>query len=98
MKLKQRRFLCCTLTLFCVLFISPQLSAQTLGDVNSDTYVDVVDGLMIAQYYVGLIDPSFPGFDISVADVNCDGVINIVDALLVCQHYVELIPSFSCED
>ena len=60
----------------------------TCGDVNTDGAADIVDALLIAQYYVGL-NPS--NFDSTVADVNDDSAIDIVDALLVAQLYVELI-------
>jgi alpha-L-fucosidase 2 len=65
--------------------------AGTLGDVDSDDDIDIVDALLIAQYYVEL-DPD--GFIPENADTNCDGSINIVDALLVAQYYVELIQGF----
>jgi hypothetical protein len=55
--------------------------------------VDIVDALIIAQYYVGLDPVEFiPGN----ADTNCDGSIDIVDALLVAQYYVGLITEFPC--
>ncbi len=64
-----------------------------LGDVNGSGTIDIVDALVIAQYYVGLMpDP----FVVANADVNCSGGIDIVDALLVAQYYVGLITSFSC--
>jgi non-reducing end alpha-L-arabinofuranosidase len=63
------------------------------GDVNGNGSIDIVDSLLIAQYYVGL-NPS--GFNTSCADVNCSGAIDIVDALLVAQRYVGLIASFPC--
>jgi hypothetical protein len=61
------------------------------GDVNGSGTVDIVDALIIAQYYVGL-NPA--GFIAANADVNCDGSITIVDALIVAQYYVGLISSF----
>ena len=63
----------------------------TTGDVNSDGNVDIVDALLVAQYYVGL-NPS--PFNVSVADTNCDGSVDIVDALLIAQYYVGLIYGF----
>jgi hypothetical protein len=63
------------------------------GDVNNNGTVDIVDALLIAQYYVGL-NPS--GFVSANADVNCSGAIDIVDALLVAQYYVGLTTSFPC--
>ena len=63
------------------------------GDVNESGIVDIVDALMIAQYYVGL-NPN--PFNVDNADVNGDGSINIVDALMIAQYYVGLIGSLSC--
>ncbi|MBY9005440.1 MAG: hypothetical protein KGD63_01650 [Candidatus Lokiarchaeota archaeon] len=58
------------------------------GDVNHDGEVDIVDALMIAQYYVGQ-DPQ-PFYE-EEADVDDSGEIDIVDALLIAQTYVGLI-------
>jgi hypothetical protein len=63
------------------------------GDVNGSGVVDIVDGLLIAQYYVGL-NPS--NFNAALADVNCSNGIDIVDALLIAQKYVGLISNFPC--
>ncbi len=60
-----------------------------LGDVNHDNAVNIVDALLVAQYYVG--EPV--NIDESLADVNLDGNINIVDALLIAQFYVGQNPS-----
>ncbi len=63
------------------------------GDVNNSGAIDIVDALLVAQYYVGL-NPS--GFTAANADVNCTGTIDIVDALLVAQYYVGLVTGFPC--
>jgi lysophospholipase L1-like esterase len=63
------------------------------GDVNSSGGVDIVDALLIAQYYVGLNPVTFVSEN---ADVNCSGGIDIVDALLVAQYYVGLIAQLPC--
>jgi glucuronoarabinoxylan endo-1,4-beta-xylanase len=63
----------------------------TLGDVNEDGSINIVDALLTAQYYVGL-NPQ--NFNPANADANCDGNINIVDALLIAQYYVGLINQF----
>ncbi|MBN2441157.1 MAG: glycosyl hydrolase 53 family protein [Spirochaetales bacterium] len=68
-------------------FIDFTLSAQQFGDVNGDNNIDIVDALLISQYYVGL-NPQ--GFNASLADLNSDGDINIVDALIIAQIYVGL--------
>ncbi|MBN1698260.1 MAG: endo-1,4-beta-xylanase [Spirochaetales bacterium] len=63
----------------------------TLGDVNGDGSVSIVDALLTAQYYVGL-SPS--GFITANADVNRDGSITIADALRIAQYYVGIISGF----
>ena len=62
-----------------------------LGDVNSDGAVNIIDALLVAQFYVEL-EP--PDFNEEKADVNCDGSVNIVDALIIAQYYVGLISEF----
>jgi enterochelin esterase-like enzyme len=71
----------------------PGGGSGTLGDANGDGAINIVDALLIAQYYVGL-DPA--GFIEGNADTNCDGSIDIVDALLVARYYVGLISGFQC--
>jgi glucuronoarabinoxylan endo-1,4-beta-xylanase len=73
--------------------INPVSNDGIIGDANGNGTVDIVDALLIAQYYVGL-NPS--GFVAANADANCSGSIDIVDALLVAQYYVGLISSFPC--
>lgn len=70
-------------------------SAQSLGDVNSDGNINIVDALRVAQYYVGSNPQPFnPG----VADVDGNSSINIVDALLIAQYYVGIITSFPAQN
>jgi endoglucanase len=76
---------------FITAFANSNASTSSKGDVNGNGTVDIVDALLIAQYYVGL-NPA--NFNSSVADVNCSGGIDIVDALLVAQYYVGLVDSF----
>jgi lysophospholipase L1-like esterase len=78
--------------LFLVMGVT-SLQAQAFGDVNSNGTIDIVDALLIAQYYVGL-SPS--NFNPANADANCSGAIDIVDALLIAQYYVGLISQFTC--
>ena len=67
--------------------VNPSSTFQN-GDVNHDDSVDIVDALMIAQYYVGLDpQPFYP----EEADVDNNGTIDIIDALMVAQAYVGLI-------
>ena len=60
------------------------------GDVNADGYIDIVDALLTAQYYVGYNVI----IDLEAADVNADGLIDIIDALLIAQYYVGIISEF----
>jgi arabinogalactan endo-1,4-beta-galactosidase len=69
------------------------LYSQSLGDVNNDGSISIVDALLIAQYYVGL-NPQ--NFDSANADVNCSGAIDIVDGLVIAQYYVGLISVLPC--
>lgn len=59
------------------------------GDVNDDGRVDIIDALLVAQYYVGLhvFLPHLAG-----GDVNVDDTVNIIDALIIAQYYVGLYP------
>ncbi|MBN2536571.1 MAG: cellulase family glycosylhydrolase [Spirochaetales bacterium] len=70
---------------------SPTPEQEQPGDVNNSGSIDIVDALLIAQYYVGL-DPQ--DFNQALADVNCDGNIDIIDALVVAQYYVGLVTEF----
>lgn len=65
-----------------------------LGDVDLTWTVDIVDALLVAQYYVGRDENAY--FTEEQADVNCDGNIDIVDALLISQYFVGLIEVFPC--
>ncbi|MBN2736097.1 MAG: cellulase family glycosylhydrolase [Spirochaetales bacterium] len=73
--------------------ITPTPVDRIMGDVDRSGAVNVVDSLLIAQYYVNQIPAVFYP---EAADVNCDNSINIVDALLVAQYYVSLISKFPC--
>ncbi len=61
------------------------------GDVNGSSTIDIVDALLVAQYYVGL---PLSGFDAACADVTKDGTVDIIDALRIAQYYVGLITGF----
>jgi len=63
----------------------------SLGDVNHDDKINIIDALSIARYYVGL---NLPNFDIAVADTNCDKSVTILDTLLIARFYVGLIRGF----
>jgi len=65
----------------------------TLGDLNGDGSISVVDALLLARFVVGL---SSNNYSKEVADVNCDDSINIVDALLIARKSVGLEVSNWC--
>lgn len=88
--MKNTVFLLFCLVMFCVTALIP-LSAQAIGDANNDSQVDIIDALLVAQYYVGM-NPA--NFFVTVCDVNDDGSVDIVDALLIAQYYVGLIDKF----
>ena len=73
-------FICFILVL---ITLTTTLSAQAIGDSNNDGAVDIVDALIVAQYFVGL-SPS--GFIVSVSDVNDDGAVDIADSIYLLQH------------
>ena len=66
------------------------LGAATIGDVNNDGYITVVDALMVAQYAAGL--PAT--VDTTAADVNCDAAINVIDALFIAKYVSGLVDNF----
>jgi hypothetical protein len=78
-----------------IMYTSFSLSAQSyeLGDVDHNRKINIVDALLVAQYYVNLPTDNF---DTSLADVNCTQSITITDALLIAQYYVGLISGFNC--
>lgn len=67
---------------------------REIGDVNDDGNIDIVDALIIAQYYVGM-SPSL--FDPRYADVDVNGEIDIVDALILARFTVGLISQLPCQ-
>jgi hypothetical protein len=87
--------MCCIFVLFSITAANSQSSLfgynRGIGDVNNDHSVNIVDALMIAQYYVGIsgADAYLP-----FGDPSNDGIIDIVDALLVAKYYVGLVSEF----
>ncbi|MBN2535427.1 MAG: cellulase family glycosylhydrolase [Spirochaetales bacterium] len=69
---------------------SPTPGTDLAGDVNEDMVVDIVDALLVAQYYVGLEPAAFTA-PVETGDVDLDGNTDIIDALLIAQYYVGII-------
>ncbi|MBN2735838.1 MAG: glycoside hydrolase family 11 protein [Spirochaetales bacterium] len=63
----------------------PTAMPSIVGDVNNDLKIDIIDSLLVAQFYVGIPVEVFIETN---GDVNHDGEINIIDALLIAQCYV----------
>ena len=59
------------------------------GDVNQDGETNILDALVVCQYYVS--PNKTPCLDASVADVNLDGSIDVIDALFIAQYYLGMI-------
>jgi hypothetical protein len=87
---KMKKYVCIVLILLVIQSVIFTQSYSS-GDVNHSGDIDIVDALLVAQYYVQL-NPQ--NFDNSLADVNGSGAIDIVDALLIAQYYVGLITQF----
>jgi hypothetical protein len=77
------------ITIFSLSIVNSQ---EAPCDPNGDGKITIIDALLVAQHYVGLIIPG--SFDITCADVNCSGDLDIIDALLMAQYYVGLITEF----
>lgn len=94
--MKTKSITCIIIFLFIVqsFFLHAQ-STVNYGDVNNDGSIDIIDALLVAQYYVGLIQTfAYP----EAADVDGSGDVDIVDALLIAQYYVGLISEFPATD
>lgn len=89
---KLKKILCVSILMS--LFTITSSFSQLAGDVNSDNNIDIVDALLIAQYFVGLDPTALTNLD--AADVDCENGIDIVDALLISQYYVGIITEFPC--
>ena len=82
------------ITIFCFLIFQTSFGAEMLGDANDNGLIDIIDALVVAQYYVGF-DPVT--FITANADVDGSATINIIDALLIAQYYVGLITEFPAQ-
>lgn len=60
--------------------------AQTLGDVNGDNSINLVDVLYIIQFYNG-VRASLTSKEFAAADVNKDGNVNLTDARIILEYY-----------
>ncbi len=59
-----------------------------MGDANGNGTIDIIDALIVVQYYIGLNPASIRTCS---SDVDRNGTIDVVDALRIAQCYVGLI-------
>lgn len=64
----------------------------TLGDVNGDGTVDILDAALIQKHTVGKVDLSYK--QLTLADVNGDGTVDILDAAMIQKYAVNKIDFF----
>jgi serpin B len=89
-----KKIMTTAILIFLLIIQGFSLNAQetaVAGDVNNDGDINIIDALIVAQYYVGIISTvQFP----EAADVDGNGTIDIIDALLIARYYVGLITEF----
>ena len=68
----------------------------TMGNVNGDEGINVLDAMLVAQYIVG--DIGADKINLDAADVNGDEGINVLDAMLIAQFIVGDIDQFPVAD
>lgn len=66
-----------------------------LGDVDHSGDVNFFDGMLVLQYYAGVIDET--GLDVSVADVDAGGSIDFFDGMYMLQYYAGVIEKLPAE-
>jgi hypothetical protein len=82
----------CIIFSLLIFFPAVIVTAQAMtGDPDNSGSIDIVDALLVAQYYVGL---DLETFHQEAGDVNCSNSIDILDALLIAQYYVGLVSEF----
>lgn len=60
-----------------------------LGDVDHSGDVNFFDGMLVLQYYAGVVDET--GLDVSLADVDAGGSIDFFDGMYMLQYYAGVI-------
>jgi hypothetical protein len=69
-------------------FYSKIFTWNPSGYVNSDGVIDIVDALLIVQFYVGLV---LDNFDQNNADIVICGSKYLVGLYLIARYYLDLI-------
>lgn len=64
----------------------------TLGDVNSDGRIDVVDGSLVLRFSANLVE--FTEQQSNAADVNTNNIVDVIDASLILRYAANLVDEF----
>jgi hypothetical protein len=72
-----------------------EVHLYTVGNVNGDGEISVLDAMLVAQRIVG--DITDADLNVAAADVNGDGEISVLDAMLIAQFIVGDIDEFPIE-
>ena len=56
-------------------------NSYTLGDINSDGSIDILDVVLVVNIILSVLEPNDTQADAS--DVNEDGIINILDVVQI---------------
>ncbi len=70
-------------------------TAITLGDLNNDGAINILDVTLAMQHVLGIIN--LTDSQLPAADVNGDGTINILDVTLIMQRALGMIDKFPYE-
>lgn len=62
----------------------------SVGDVNDDGHIDLIDATIVLQYYNG-VRSNLTEEQLKRADANANGSINLVDVLLIMKYYNQAI-------
>lgn len=66
-----------------------------LGDVDGSDSIDFFDGMIILQYYAGIIDDT--QLNVSAADVDGNGAVDFFDGMYVLQYYAGILDKLPAE-
>ena len=56
-------------------------NSYTLGDINSDGSIDILDIVLVVNIILGVLDPT--DIQQGASDINSDGVVNILDVVQI---------------
>jgi len=77
----------------CTVSVEPNPETTTVGDINGDGAVNVLDAVAVVQHILQL--DSLNKNALLRADVNADGTVNILDVNMIMQYSLGIINSFN---